>query len=118
MSYVTSSLQVDPSNAEMAKVWDGYGGSYWAANAGHFDRAVAAHHEKFLDAAAIAPGERVLDIGCGTGQTTRDAARRATSGGALGVDLSSQMIDLARRLAGAEDLGSARFEQADAQIYP
>jgi SAM-dependent methyltransferase len=118
MTYITSSLQVDPSNAEMAKAWDGDEGSYWAAHAGHFDRAVAAYHEKFLDVAAIGPGEQVLDIGCGTGQTTRDAARRASSGGALGVDLSSQMIALARRLAAAEGLGNARFEQADAQIYP
>jgi SAM-dependent methyltransferase len=118
MTYITSSLQVDPSNAEMAKAWDGDEGSYWAAHAGHFDRAVAAYHEKFLDVAAIGPGEQVLDIGCGTGQTTRDAARRASSGGALGVDLSSQMIALARRLAAAEGLGNARFEQADAQVYP
>src|SRR5215471_17845017 len=118
MTYVTGSLQVDPSNAEMAKAWDGDEGSYWAVHAGHFDRAVAAYHEKFLDAAAIGPGEQVLDIGCGTGQTTRDAARRASSGGVLGVDLSSQMIALARRLAAAEGLGNARFEQADAQICP
>lgn len=118
MTYLMSSLRVDPSNAEVAKAWDGDEGAYWAAHAGHFDRAVAPYHEKFLDAAAIGPAEHVLDIGCGTGQTTRDAARRAVSGGALGVDLSSEMIALARRLAAAEALGNARFEQADAQIYP
>jgi len=39
-------------------------------------------HGSFLDAAAIGPDEQVLDIGCGTGQTARDAARRAASGGA------------------------------------
>ena len=118
MAHLTSSLRLDPSNAEQAKAWDGGEGAYLAAHAGHFDRAVAAYHEKFLDAAAIGPAEQVLDIGCGTGQTTRDAARRAASGGALGVDLSSEMIALARRLAAAEGLGNARFEQADAQIYP
>ena len=118
MTPTTSGLRVDPSNAEQARAWDGDEGAYWAAHAGHFDRTVAAYHLPFLDAAAIGTGEQVLDIGCGTGQTTRDAARRATPGGALGVDLSAEMIDLARRLATAEGLPSARFEQADAQIYP
>jgi SAM-dependent methyltransferase len=118
MTPITSGLRVDPSNTEQAKAWDGGEGAYWAANAGHFDRTVAAYHLPFLDAAAIGTGEQVLDIGCGTGQTTRDAARRAAPGGALGVDLSAEMIDLARRLATAEGLPSARFEQADAQIYP
>jgi SAM-dependent methyltransferase len=118
MTPIASGLRVDPSNAEQAKAWDGDEGAYWAAHAGHFDRTVAAYHLPFLDAAAIGTGEQVLDIGCGTGQTTRDAARRAAPGGALGVDLSAEMIDLARRLATAEGLPSARFEQADAQIYP
>ena len=118
MTATTSGLRVDPSNAEQAKAWDGGEGAYWAAHAEHFDRTVAAYHLPFLDAAAIGTGEQVLDIGCGTGQTTRDAARRATSGGALGVDLSAEMIALARRLATTGGPGNARFEQADAQIYP
>jgi len=118
MTPITSGLRVDPSNAEQAKAWDGGEGAYWAAHAGHFDRTVAAYHLPFLDAAAIGTGEQVLDIGCGTGQTTRDAARRAAPGGALGIDLSAEMIDVARRMATAEGLPGARFEQADAQIYP
>jgi SAM-dependent methyltransferase len=118
MTSTTSGLRVDPSNAEQAKAWDGGEGAYWAAHAEHFDRTVAAYHRPFLDAAAIGTGEQVLDIGCGTGQTTRDAARRAAPGGALGVDLSAGMIALARRLATAEGLPNARFEQADAQIHP
>ncbi|HWC37017.1 MAG TPA: class I SAM-dependent methyltransferase, partial [Acidimicrobiales bacterium] len=58
------------------------------------------------------------DIGCGTGQATRDAARAASEGTALGVDLSGRMIELARRLAAAERIANASFEQADAQIHP
>lgn len=118
MTPIASGLRVDPSNAEQAKAWDGGEGAYWAANAGRFDRTIAAYHLPFLDAAVIGPGDQVLDIGCGTGQTTRDAARRASSGGALGVDLSAGMIAVARRLAAAGGLGNARFEQADAQIHP
>lgn len=118
MTHSTSSLRVASSNVEAAKAWDGDEGAYWAAHAGHFDRSIAAYHLPFLHAAMIEPGERVLDIGCGTGQTTRDAARRAFPGGTLGVDLSTEMIELARRLAAAEGLDNARFEQTDAQVRP
>src|SRR6266851_1285890 len=48
-----------------------------------------------------------------------DVAARATGDGtALGVDLSSRMIERARELAHVEGLTNARFEQADAQVYP
>jgi SAM-dependent methyltransferase len=71
-----------------------------------------------MTAADIRGAERVLDIGCGTGQTTRDAARTAREGSALGVDLSQRMIAVARRLAADEGLTNAEFERADAQVYP
>lgn len=114
----SSMMLVDPSNAEQARAWDGNEGAYWAVNARRFDEAVASYHRPFLDAAGIAAAERVLDIGCGTGQTTRDAARLASSGRALGVDLSAQMITLARQIAEAEGVANVQFEQADAQVYP
>src|SRR5438105_1841920 len=113
-----TTLEVDPTNAEQAGAWDGDEGAYWAENAERFDRAVAAYHERFLAAAGIGGAERVLDIGCGTGQTTRDAARAAPDGTALGVDLSGRMVELARRLATGEGIANARFEQADAQVHP
>lgn len=113
----TTGLVVDPSNVEQARAWDGDEGAYWAANAERFDRAVAAYHGPFMTAAEISPGDRVLDIGCGTGQTTRDAARSAAAGSALGVDLSARMIDYARHQAAREGLDNVTFEQADAQVH-
>src|ERR671935_1931054 len=62
--------------------------------------------------------DHVLDIGCGAGQTTREAARMAAEGGALGVDLSAEAIDRARELAQAEGVRNVTFEQADAQVHP
>jgi SAM-dependent methyltransferase len=112
-----TALNVDPANIEQARAWNGYEGEYWAAHAGRFDRAVASYRQDFLAAASIARMDRVLDIGCGTGQTTRDAARIASGGSALGVDLSAQMVDLARRLAAGQGVGNASFEQADAQVH-
>jgi SAM-dependent methyltransferase len=114
----TSAVPIDPSNADQLRAWDGDEGAYWAEHADYFDRSVAAYHEKLMVTAAITDRDRVLDIGCGTGQTTRDAARAATSGSALGVDLSAQMVELARRRAAEEGVDNASFEQVDAQIHP
>ena len=71
-----------------------------------------------LATANITGSDRVLDIGCGTGQTTRDAARAAAGGSAVGVDLSARMLDYARRQAAEEGVTNASFEQVDAQIHP
>lgn len=112
-----STVRVDPTNLGQLRAWDGDEGAYWAAHADRFDRAVEAHHRRLLEAAAITRTDRVLDIGCGTGQTTRDAARAAPDGDALGVDLSGRMLEFARRRTVAEGLTNARFEQADAQVH-
>lgn len=113
-----STIPVAPSNIDQLRAWDGDEGAYWAAHADRFDLAVAGHHDRLMQAAAVGSADRVLDVGCGTGQTTRDAAARAASGHALGVDLSSAMLDVARRRATEQGVTNARFEQADAQIHP
>ncbi len=113
----TDAVPVHPSNSEQLRAWDGDEGAYWAAHADHFERSLAGYHQRFFDVAAIANSDRVLDVGCGTGQTTRDAARAASAGSVLGVDLSSAMLEVARQRAAAEGLTNARFEQLDAQIH-
>lgn len=62
--------------------------------------------------------DRVLDVGCGTGQTTREAARMAVEGSVLGIDLSAVAIDRARELARAKGIRNMTFLRADAQAYP
>ena len=46
-------LNVDPSNTERARAWDGDEGAYWAHNAERFDRAIAGYHTPFMAAAHI-----------------------------------------------------------------
>ena len=79
---------------------------------------VASYHERFMAAAEIGRAERVLDIGCGTGQTTRDAARAALQADGAGGGSVGPMIALARRLAAEQGVADAIFEQTDAQIHP
>ncbi|MDN5747173.1 MAG: class I SAM-dependent methyltransferase [Pseudonocardia sp.] len=109
-------MVVDPSNAGAAQGWDGPTGDFWTDNADLFDAGVARYLQPFLAAAGIEPGTKVLDVGCGVGQTTREAARLASAGGVTGVDLSARMLDLARRRAEREGLHNVRFVQADAQV--
>jgi len=107
-------VDVAPGNAGQSSAWDGAQGAFWAAEADRFDRSVARYDAAFFAAAELRPGDRVLDVGCGTGRTTREAARR--TGSALGVDLSSAMLEVARQRAADEGLTGVRFEQADAQV--
>jgi SAM-dependent methyltransferase len=104
---------VDPSNAAQLQAWDGTEGDYWAANATRLEESTAGYDGPLFAAAAIRPGHHVLDVGCGTGSTTREAARRAGAGTATGIDLSAAMIAVARAHA-----GNARFVHGDAQVYP
>lgn len=83
-----------------------------------YDLELQRHHAVFRDAWGIGRMNQVLDIGCGTGQTTREAARMASGGGALGVDLSEEMIQRARALALSEGLRNVEHECADVERYP
>lgn len=106
------------ANVEMAAAWDGDEGEEWARDWERYDRAVLDHHGALFDAATIGDDERVLDIGCGNGQSTRDAARAAGNGSAIGVDLSSRMVERARELAKLEGVTNVTFERVDAQVHP
>jgi SAM-dependent methyltransferase len=66
---------------------------------------------------ALRRDDHVLDVGCGTGQTTREAALEAPGGRAVGIDSSAEMIDRARELTKAEGLHNVTFVHADAQNH-
>ena len=82
-----------------------------------YDAELSLHNQALRRACDISRHDRVLDIGCGAGQTTREAARTAAAGSAVGVDISAAMIARARVLTDAEGLRNVRFEQADAQVH-
>ena len=83
-----------------------------------YDAELQRHNEVLRRSYGIRPDDHVLDIGCGAGQTTRDAARMARAGAAVGVDVSASMIERARRLTDATGLSNVSFERADAANHP
>ncbi|GAQ76745.1 putative methyltransferase YcgJ [Streptomyces turgidiscabies] len=82
-----------------------------------YDAELRLHNELFRAAADVGSRDHVLDIGCGTGQSTREAARAAGEGSAVGVDLSAPMLERARRLSDAQGLNNITYHQADAQTH-
>lgn len=111
-------MRNDIANADQRNSWNGADGDHWTEHDDIYNGAVSRHHRHFMAGAAVGPRDRVLDVGCGTGQSTCDAAAAAGEGSALGVDLSSRMLERARRRAQERGLGNVTFEEADAQIHP
>lgn len=104
----------DP-NTEQRDFWTGQAGPIWVRQAAAMDQTLAPVLEAVFDAAALRPSELVLDVGCGAGTSTIEAARRVSPGGkAIGVDISETLLAAAR----ARKAPGAAFELADAQTHP
>ncbi|MFE9629617.1 class I SAM-dependent methyltransferase [Streptomyces sp. NPDC006463] len=106
------------ANTGQAQAWNGYEGAQWARSQERWDAINDGFNEPLLAAAAIGASDRVVDIGCGAGRTTRLAAGRAGRGVAVGVDLSGPMLERARASADREGVRNASFVQGDAQVHP
>lgn len=81
-----------------------------------YDAELRRHNEHFRAAVNAGIRDRMLDIGCGAGQTTREAARVAVEGSVVGVDVSAELLEVARRRSAEEGLRNVGFEQGDAQV--
>lgn len=98
--------------SEQAAYWNGPGGKGWHASLERIERSIGEFGRLALEAAAVRPGESVMDVGCGAGGTT--AVLAATAGSVLGVDISEELIAAAR----ARDIANATFVVADAATHP
>jgi SAM-dependent methyltransferase len=104
-------------NIEQAEHWDGEGSEHWVRYQDEHDALLAPLNAHLFDAAAINEQDRILDVGCGCGLTTRVAARAAAGGDATGIDLSAAMLDRARAVAREDGLTNVSFVQGDAQVH-
>ena len=73
-------MTIDVVNTDQAAAWDGHEGDVWTEHADRYDRAGGRHVQRFADAGLIEPGDGVVDVGCGTGEATRVAARLSDTG--------------------------------------
>jgi SAM-dependent methyltransferase len=87
-------------------------------NGDFYDAELHRHNVHFRAAAAVRPRDHVLDIGCGTGESTREAARAAVDGSAVGVDVSAPMLERARRLSREQGLPNVSYQHGDAETLP
>ena len=103
-------------NAAQIDYWNALAGETWARFQAQLDRQIEPLGLEAMRVLHARPGERILDIGCGCGQTTMSLAERVgRQGGVVGVDISRPMLDVARARPLAAGAALPEFREADAQ---
>ena len=111
--------QIPAANADQIAYWNTTAGATWTAMQEALDGQIQPLGVAAMAALNLKPGERVIDIGCGCGQTTLALAGQVGAHGSVtGVDVSSPMLAVARKRIEAEALAQASVTQADAQTHP
>lgn len=101
--------------AEQAAYWNGPGGKGWRASIERIEQGIGDFGKMALAAANARLGEKVIDIGCGLGGTTRALAEAVgPSGHVLGVDISEELVAAAR----SHRVPNATFVVGNAATHP
>jgi SAM-dependent methyltransferase len=109
--------QVAAENAEALDAWNGVLFDRFVHYRDLIITGIAAHGDEAIRAYPPEPGDRVLDIGCGFGDSTRQLALIVgPKGSALGVDVAPRFVDAARKEAAAARATHVRFEVCDVQV--
>jgi SAM-dependent methyltransferase len=109
----------DGANAEATAAWDGPLFDRFVQFRHLLTSGLGAHGEEALRLAPPRPGERVLDVGCGFGDTTQRIAELVgPEGEAVGVDVAERFVAAAREEAAAARVANASFACADVQVDP
>ena len=104
---------VEAANAQQVEYWNEAAGPTWAELQPALDRQLAPLGRRAMAELNLGPGKRVLDVGCGAGETS--LALAATGAEVTGVDISRPLLEIARRRTA--DRAGLAFVEADAQIY-
>ena len=105
-------------NAQQIEYWHEVSGPKWVSLSDTINSQIEPIGREAILRAKISPGEQVLDVGCGCGQTSLElAARVGRAGRVLGIDISGPMLDDARARASREGEPQLDFVRADAQVH-
>jgi SAM-dependent methyltransferase len=105
-------------NAAQYEYWNKIAGPRRVGWGGFVERRVRAANDLLLARSAVAPGETVLEVGCGTGAATLPLAEAVgESGRVVGIDISEPMLAVARQRASESPLGNISLLHADAQVH-
>jgi len=106
------------ANAAQQEYWNTVAGPRWVGLGGFVERRVQAVNDLLLARSAVAPGENVLEIGCGTGAATIPFAEAVGERGrVVGIDISEPMLAGARKRITESALRNVTLLQADAQTH-
>ena len=104
-------------NTDQIAYWNGAGGQRWADRQPVQDILLQPVADLLIDRAKIKPGERILDVGCGSGSTSFSFAKAVGSTGHItGVDISAPMLSRAKE--NTPKGAPVEFILADATVYP
>ncbi|MGH7047714.1 MAG: class I SAM-dependent methyltransferase [Stellaceae bacterium] len=107
------------ANVVQQEYWNTVAGPRWVGLEGFVERRVRAVNDLLLRHSAVAAGERVLEIGCGTGAFTVPLAEAVGARGAVvGADISVAMLAGARKRIADSGLKNVSLIEADAQTHP
>lgn len=103
------------ANTEQAEFWASRASSWISLESQH-DQVIGEAGLTAMDRLEPKPGQQIVDLGCGTGQTTVELARRVSPGGSVvGFDIATAMLDRGREHAAAAGVDNVSFEHADVQ---
>lgn len=108
---------VAAANAEALEAWNGVLYDRFVAYRHLVVAGIGAHGDEAIRVEPPEPGDRVLDVGCGFGDSTRQLAEMVgREGFAFGVDVAPRFVETARAEAVAAGVSNARFEAADVEV--
>ncbi|MBV8936073.1 MAG: class I SAM-dependent methyltransferase [Alphaproteobacteria bacterium] len=110
--------EASKTNAAQLEYWNNVAGPRWVGLAGYVEKRVERVNDLLLARSAVRPGEKALEVGCGTGAATMPLAEAVgETGEVVGIDISEPMLSAARLRISQRDRRNVTLLRGDAQVY-